>query len=583
MGISKNQAKNGVISLAAFLAEWTVFGLLALAASRPLADSWTTSIPQGVETSPTVPLFNLWTMGWNIDRLEAGLVGYWDAPIFHPAESAFAFSEPQPLMMLMAPVLWLGGTLPAAYNLYFWLGLSLTGVITSRFLRWATPSGFVAWTGGAMMVMLPFVHWQSGSIQLTPLFGVVGTIFALARFGKDPSVPRSLLLGFAFAVTYLLCNYYGLFLSLLLILSGGWLLGRNFWNWRTWVRLVPGAALCLLLAGPVIYQQQQVLNNSDWDRDLDYVRKQSAKWGDFTATPWPQILPIPEFVEEKRSGWTLSPGYLKIGLAILGLAWGLYHKPFRRLTLFLMTFTTLGVLLAMGPRWELANWVPYETLREYYPGLKKIRNAFRFVVFAQIGIVLLAAMGFDALWRQCQRATKNSLHLPGDLQNPAGNPMGIALLMGLSFLVIVEVWPNPQRLYKVPDSKKDRPWITWIQKRTDPANPLACIPFPQGRKAKDYLGTTVWMYHGLRHGRPLLNGYSGFFPPQFLELKASMANFPDAKSLKLLEENGARYCVIRRTSISRNKIEQHPEVGPRLKWRFADDEAKIDIYEIPLQ
>ena len=250
-----------------------------------------------------------------------------------------------------------------------------------------------------MMVMLPYVHWQLGVIQLVPLFGVVWTIHALAAFGESPGVLRSLALGTAFAVTYFLCNYHGLFLSLLLILTGGCLLGRNLWNWRTWPRLLPGAAWCLLLIGPMISVQREVSKQHDWKRPPELIERLSAEWGDFTATPWPQLLPLREFVDPRRSGWTLSPGYLKMGLAVFGMIWGLYYSRLRRLTLFLTLFTLLSLLLAMGPKFHLGDWTPYEWIRLYYPGMAMARNVYRFVVFAQMGIVLLAAISLDGFRR----------------------------------------------------------------------------------------------------------------------------------------------------------------------------------------
>lgn len=560
-----------------FLAEWLAFGLLALVATRPLASSWTTAIPLGSEPTPTVSLFNLWTLGWNIDRVNVGGQDYWDAPIFYPAQDAFAFSEPQPLMGLTAPVVWVGGSVAAAYNLYLWVGLSLTGVLASRLLWLSTQSRVAAWMGGAILVMLPFVHWQLGKTQLVPLCGILATLLALERFGEKPRVLRSLCLGTAFAITYFLCNYYGLFLSLLLILSGCCLLGRNLWNWRTWGRLLPGAVWCLLLIGPMIAHQYEVLHDPQWNRDIDYVRQQSASWGDFTAAPWPQLLPLREFVDQNRSGWTLSPGYLKLGLGLLGLAWGLYWPPLRRLTMFLMLFTALGYLLALGPRFHLGDWIPYAVIYDHYPGFKKARNAFRFVVFAQIGIGLLAAIGLAGLWKLVagtwqQEAPRLPQHW--------GRRVGLVVVFLLGLLAVIEVWPPPQRLQSVPDLEQQRGWITWLKDNTYPDAPVACIPFPKGPQANDYLGNTIQMYYGLEHGRPLLNGYSGFFPPRYLELKAAMATFPDARSLQLLEDNGAQYCLIQRKDHSRAELERHPLARKRLKWRFGDNRANVDLYEL---
>ncbi len=133
MKISKDRAKRISVSATGLLAEGTVFFLLAIAATRPLLDSWKVAIPQGTEPVASVPVFNLWTLGWNINRAEVGFRDYWDAPIFSPAKDAFAFSEPQPLMILFAPVIWCGGSLAMAYNLYLWLGLGAHGACHESF------------------------------------------------------------------------------------------------------------------------------------------------------------------------------------------------------------------------------------------------------------------------------------------------------------------------------------------------------------------------------------------------------------------------------------------------------------------
>lgn len=74
--------------------ELAVYFLLALIFTWPLARHIASGIPMGTETVATVPLFNLWTLWWNADRLGALYQGYWDAPIFYPLEGVFAFSEP---------------------------------------------------------------------------------------------------------------------------------------------------------------------------------------------------------------------------------------------------------------------------------------------------------------------------------------------------------------------------------------------------------------------------------------------------------------------------------------------------------
>src|SRR5262245_30729343 len=52
--------------------EWAIFFLAAIWITWPLAAHWTTSLPLGCEDEPVVPLLNLWTQWWNIDRIGHG-------------------------------------------------------------------------------------------------------------------------------------------------------------------------------------------------------------------------------------------------------------------------------------------------------------------------------------------------------------------------------------------------------------------------------------------------------------------------------------------------------------------------------
>jgi hypothetical protein len=43
---------------------------------------------------------------------------------------------------------------------------------------------------------------------------------------------------------------------------------------------------------------------------------------------------------------------------------------------------------------------------------------------------------------------------------------------------------------------------------------------------------------------PLLNGYSGYYPPSYLTLIANLSHFPDETSISLLRQRGTRYVVV---------------------------------------
>lgn len=58
------------------------YAIGALVATWPLPLHLASRVPTGTEPTATVPLFNLWSLRWNADRLAHLYSGYWRAPIF---------------------------------------------------------------------------------------------------------------------------------------------------------------------------------------------------------------------------------------------------------------------------------------------------------------------------------------------------------------------------------------------------------------------------------------------------------------------------------------------------------------------
>ena len=89
------------------------------------------------------------------------------------------------------------------------------------------------------------------------------------------------------------------------------------------------------------------------------------------------------------------------------------------------------------------------------------------------------------------------------------------------------------------------------------------------------------MNWGALHHRRMVNGYSGFFPPPYMDLKPKMDNFPDLASLDELEELGVRYCVVRRKSVDGAVWRRILNLFPaRLKPLYWDEKADVGIFEL---
>ncbi|WP_157067939.1 hypothetical protein [Desulfosarcina cetonica] len=291
-----------------------VFLLLALAATWPLAMSPASRLPMGMESAATVPLFNVWTVWWNADRAAAGYGDYWDAPIFHPQKGAFSFSEPMPLSVVAAPVIWITGSRILAYNVLLILSLWFNGWATHCLLRRLHLYRPVPWIGGAMVTLLPLIHSWLGVLQLVPVFGILWTVAALYRFSLRPAPMGGIRIGVALAVTFLMCAYYGLFLVLPLTLSAGWLLGRRMRRWRMWSALLPGMLVGVLICLPFAKIQTRTASDSRPPHTQRYLAQFSAMVPDYLVSPWPHGVGVLETADTAAyAGYRLCPGYLKWG------------------------------------------------------------------------------------------------------------------------------------------------------------------------------------------------------------------------------------------------------------------------------
>ena len=557
--------------LARFLAAPAVFLILALFATWPLAASPASRLPMGTESVATVPLFNVWTVWWNADRAAAGYGGYWDAPIFHPQKGAFSFSEPMPISALAAPVIWITGNRVLAYNILLILCLWLNGWIAFRLLLRFHFYRPIPWIGGAMVALLPLLHSWLGVLQLVPVFGILWTVAALHRFSRRPTPMAGMGLGGGLALTYLMCAYYGLFMMLPLMLSTGWLLDRRMVQWRTWGAMLPGILAAALICLPFAVAHEPAADNERPAHTERYLSQLSAMPRDYLVTPWPHGFgEVSREVSAVDNGFKLCPGYLKLGLATAGLLLGLAARRRRRWTLFSLTMLCAAFALSLGPPFHIAGWQPYMFLVNHLPGFGQARNVFRFAVIVHLMVVLLAAMGLHGAMAAARR------HIRRDRPRQ----LTVALIIAVGLLAVVEILPPPQTLYVAPDHVANRRWVDWLATRTPVESVIVCVPFPFRPDVAGYEQETCWMYWQTFHHRKMINGYSGYFPQTFRELKMAMAAFPAPQTIRRLGDLKVDYCVVKRDSIFAEAAWVAATAGSRLAPVFHDDEAQMDIYRL---
>lgn len=548
--------------------EWGLFVLLAVLATFPLATKFTSHLPQGSESAATVPLLNLWTIWWNVDRLEHGYQDYWDAPIYYPAERMFAASEPQTAVGWLAwPLYKLLHNWAALYNCVVLFFLSLNGYTAYRLLRTLRLTLGASLGGGAMMVVLPLVHWQLGVLQLISVWGVLWMFRLLVRFRRVPNAIGAALLGTTYAVTYSLCCYYGLFLAVLLPVTLPLLLGRRLVQWSFWGYGSAAVLLAAVLLSPILAAQLQLARETLLEYPLEWYLALSALPTDYLLTPWEQWIslskPGVQGVAE-RYAWPLCPGTLKIALAVAGIGYGIWHRRRRRITLWLMSLLILAFLLSLGPHLHESA---YQVLADYVPGYGKARNLFRFAFFVQIVVVLFAASGLQGLERAWRTWGPNRWRYR----------TATCLVVVVALVLTGETWPRQPKLYELPRDRAESSWTARVKNKPAPVV-LAFFPLPESNRADDLERTAEWMYFQMFHKRPMVNGYSTFVPEGFAKLKQIVEAGSLSELLGTLQRLGVTHvvCDLRAAEVNENFRAQDMAAHRVLR----DELAGIEVWEL---
>lgn len=549
---------------------WSGIALFFVAAAVsftwPLAVGLGDGIPLGTEGVATVPLFNLWTLAWNVESASHGFSGYWQAPIFYPAEDSLAFSEPQPVLGLVALVICsLGGSILEAYNLVLIACLTLNGLLGSFLFRVVGLGWPAALAGGALVLSLPFTHQELGVLQLVPLAGVLIFAVAVLRFADSPGLGTGSALGFGLALAYGLSSQIAVFAAVVALPAAGWL----WWPIRSrrsaWKGLTAGIGLFFVLTSPLMIAQSKGLEKEDFARSTKTMLKNSASPRDYLESPWPPLFKAPWVTTAERPSQSAYwPGTARVLLA-LGMLVALASVVVdRRLVIAALLVLAGSVCWSMAPQFSFGEVSFAEVLRQV-PGVAQIRSFSRFALFAQLAITALAAGALQWL----DSAVRKRFSRVG----------ATGFVFALALLVVLDGRPVMGEIEPLPSLDVELPWLNWIEQNTEADEVLAFLPFPEGRSSAHYLGTSQFMYWQMRHWRPMVNGYSGFFPASFKAVKAKIKEFPSPEALQALYDAGVRYCVVHR-----RVIESSPPPDPaapiQLVHVFRDEQHGLAIFEL---
>jgi F5/8 type C domain len=568
---------------------------LTIALTAPLILSVGTVIP----SDPGDPALNTWILWWNAHAMPYTAT-WWNAPAFFPVPGSLAFSEHLlGLSLLSTPIQWLGGGPQLAYNIVFLLTFPLCAFGAYLLARELTGREDAAFIAGLLFGFAPYRIAHLPQIQCLAAFPMPFALLGLHRYLRDPRKRWLALFGAGWLLQAACNGYYMLFFA---VVVGAWMIwfATPVPAWRTFAAILAAWVVASLPLAPLLLQYRTIHEGFGFTRDFGTIRDFGADVGGLlnaarALTFWgwlhvykraegelfpgltiavllaagcvmPAFAPSVSAQRGRPSRWTLFRRVLfclSVATALIALSallagpwrlrmfgwqWFSVANPVKPLTYAL----GLGVALALtGPRLRQAwssrsvlgfysvsaflTWLfslgpaptllgkplmyrgPYALLM-LLPGFNALRVPARFWMMTTLCLAVVGAMVFDALAAR----------------------VGSKRLMAAAIVavgVLADGWVTGFPLAKAP--------AVWQVERCSPdlersgPSRSALLELPLGDPFRDVAA----MYRSMSHARPVVNGYSGYFPPHYAALRFGLS-LRDDDVLTQLASHGATDVVI---------------------------------------
>jgi hypothetical protein len=467
--------------------------------------------------------FNMWRFGWVAHALTSSSSGLLDGNIFYPERRTLTFSDAMPIeAFVAAPLLWLHVPPVLVHNLLLLAGIVLSAsgiyVLASRL----TGSPLAGITAGIIFGFAPyrFEHYMHMELQWT--VWMPWAFWALHRVLETGRLLDGVLVGVFTALQFLSSIYYGIFLITLLPLVTVLLLfGADSHVWRrTGLSLSAGALTGGLLLAPYALPYSATREHVG-GRSPDQVFNFGARASSYTIATDTNFLYGERSARRGRPERRLFPGVLAVLLAVTGL---LLRPPANESIAYL-----LGTVAAFEMSLGLRGY-SYRFFYEHVPIFESLRAPARLGVFVLFFLAVLAAYGHAALEMMVRKR----------------HALPMTVLIGL--VLILEYWVAPLRLVDFPNSPP--PLYGWLSQQ--PRGVVAEFPMP----ASDALPRQDprYAYMSTFHWMPLVNGYSGYYPPSYLTFLDSVADFPDEKAITALRRRGVHYVIVHRWEYPHDEV-----------------------------
>ena len=611
---------------------WVIAGsaytVLAVLLTWPVATHLSSAFPHDAFD----PALNAWILWWNAHAVPL-TAHWWNAPSFWPVAGALAFSEHLLGMTVVStPLFWLGADPVTTYNLVLLLSYPLTALATHGLVYAIVRRHGPAVLAGLIMGFSPYRVAQLPHVQMLWAFGMPLALLAAHRYMDTGSWRWLIALGASWLILALSNSYFLLFFPVLFAAWILWFAAGSLRRTASIVAVWVGASLPLI---PILWTYAVIHQAQRLTRRFDEIESFGA---DLTAifTTAPEMILWRRLSAPGRGEGQLFPGMIALALAGGAVALALVEWRGRRRSLtrdatgaharpsidvarkVLGGVASLATVVALSPLvfgpWQIT--LAGRTIASVSSAEKPMA-----VALALVTAAFFASRSCADFWRRRSPAAFYTLAAAamwalswGPHPRLAGTPIlfrgPYALLLRLPGLSEVRV---PARFgmllvlclavaaaiafarFTAALSSRVRGLLATLVAaaviaESWPALTLADVATPiQALQRSDLPGPVIelplgesWLdapaqFRGIVHGRPVVNGYSGYAPPHY-HLLSTALRLNDGDVLTGLTSTTPLVVVLNR----REEIDRWRRlVESRQAERVATEDA-FEIYRLPL-
>lgn len=498
--------------------------------------------------------FNMWRMSWVAHAIRTH-GAFWDANIFTPERWTLAMSDAIPVESLFAAILLFARVPPVlAHNAVLLGGMVASGVAMAVLARYLTGNAIAGVIAGLIFSLAPYRLEHVMHLELQWAMWIPLTFLAVHRLADTGRWPFGLAIGVSVALQLLSCVYYGVFLATMLAVACPLVLLIDVSPVRRrQVLIALGLAGSIAALTAAAYslpyrRAEQVVGL----RPSVEVARYSAQPGDYLAAPEWNWLYKDSLARRGTPERRLFVGGAAMLLAVIGAVAG---AP-RRRPLIYACLAVVAIAMSLG-----VNGYVYGVAREWLLPYRGLRAPARFAIMTLFCASVLAAYGYArvaAAWPKARYVV-------------AGLITGVLLLEYHAILPLVAYANEPPAIYRI---------LARLPQGRVVEFPM---PLPQTLPGNE----AEYQYMSTFHWKPLVNGYSGTYPPSYLRRLDELHAFPDERAVRQLRRDDVTYAIVHVSAYDAGEAARilaalDGQAWPRV-GAFSDGAGDAVLYLVPRQ